>query len=418
MLKGKVKINPDTIAAVLIALTPILEYFKSHIYVYSIGTFIPLLLVPLLLNKRSVFVIRKEKFLIIIFFVIQIFSFLRKFFNGYGFSGLGTMLLCIFSMFFYGVLSLDQKPLLEKVKKIIIAVSILSTLMLILQYISFYILHKYFVFAPIDLYLDSIYDRYYFQVTTGFSGPNFRPCGLFVEPSHLATYSLFGLVCSLFKNTPDKRNIYLSLCITLGIVLSTSGLGIVCSIGLWGLYYFLRILKGQIVTVLPKILSLLVTAIVILISLYQTSTFRPIIKSYFDAYIYAQKGMGDKVKQPLTGRTGTYEDFLSLSMEEKIWGIGYDVKTGYLTTFNMALYNMGIIGICSYYFMLYGLMHKKDDFTQGLCILLMVLSFIISIDSSGYIAFYLFLINGEEHLKICKKHKLNMNDADTRCLEY
>lgn len=402
MFKGKIKIKSDTVAAVLIALTPILEYFKSPIYVYSIGTFVPLLLVPLLLNKKSVFFIRKEKFLILLFAAIQIFSFISKLFHGYGFSGLGTMLFCIASMIFYGMLSLDQKPLLEKVKTIIIAVSIINTIMLILQYISFYILHRYFVFAPINLYLDGIYEKYYFQVTTGFSGPNFRPCGLFVEPSHLATYSLFGLACSLFRKTTGRRNIYLSLCITLGIVLSTSGLGIVCSIGLWGLYYLLEIINGHVIKILPKILMLLTASVVILTLLFQTTTFRPIIQSYFDAYIYAKKGMGDKVKQPLTGRTGNYEDFFSLPTEEKLWGMGYQVKSGYLTTFNDVLYNMGIIGICIYYMIFCSLLNKKDSFTKAICVLMMVLSFIISIDSCGYIAFYFFLINGG-NLKICKK---------------
>lgn len=144
------------------------------------------------------------------------------------------------SYYFIIVALLSKKYLkLDEFRSLLQLYCIVNVLFLLTQYVSYYIwgtaLHGFI--RGIPLY-DSSYETLdYSKIYHAF----LRPSGLFLEPAHCARFLLIGLCCSFFK--PRKK--ITPIIISFGVILTTSGQGLLILVGIWGLYILNILFKSK-----------------------------------------------------------------------------------------------------------------------------------------------------------------------------
>lgn len=132
---------------------------------------------------------------------------------------------------------IDVKRLLQYCTKIAVA----ATALLLLQYVFFYLLHTHLQLVPDGLLLDSA-EQWVQLVRTGLVGVSgkstgfYRPSAIFLEPSHFALFCIPVVLINLLHLHADRRSVKTAAFVSLGILLSTSGMGIVAVVLIWGLY--------------------------------------------------------------------------------------------------------------------------------------------------------------------------------------
>ncbi|MCL2336758.1 MAG: hypothetical protein FWC60_04995, partial [Firmicutes bacterium] len=126
--------------------------------------------------------------------------------------------------------------------KIIETVSIIATVAVLLQFILHYTAgmtsQTLFIHDLVNSYLQRKIDR-------GWSSSFFRPSAFFSEPSYFAQYSIIGVNSLLFLKSESKANLIKAIFITIGILITTSGIGIVLSTLVWLLWYSVREVKKK-----------------------------------------------------------------------------------------------------------------------------------------------------------------------------
>jgi len=126
-------------------------------------------------------------------------------------------------------------------KKVVIFLSFFATTYIIIQYVFYYgfgkILHGYLSFIPVyvDEYTQIDYQSFYNVM--------FRPTSFFLEPAHCARYLILGLIISLFDSILKYRK--LSIYFSLGLILTTSGQGLIGLFLVWVIYFIYVFFKEQ-----------------------------------------------------------------------------------------------------------------------------------------------------------------------------
>lgn len=261
----------DKLCAFLLAVAPILQHYVG---VYENAGFTALLVVFPIVTLRFAFKFNaggiNSKCLGAIFplLVFEIYTALA---HGFVFNRLlyVVFMVWIFFCMAYGCVNVGY------FLKYTAVIAGLGTIVLVIQYISYYLFHHHIQFVPTNLFLEES-SRWVIRSIEGVTvaGSMYRPSGIFLEPSHVFLYG-FPILC-LCLLLPDmtawrKR---MAVLITAGIVLSTSGMGIAVAIGLWGLYLTMyRNKRGDIKFRLSTLLSdrtmlILVVIVVVLIAAY------------------------------------------------------------------------------------------------------------------------------------------------------
>ncbi len=120
-------------------------------------------------------------------------------------------------------------------------VSVVAAILLVAQYFCYYILGFHLQLAPTSLFLSSS-SPWTLAVQTGVHGLNgvrsgfYRPCAFFMEPSHLFLYTFPTLGSMLFSPGMNRWRMRCAIWITIGIMLSTSGMGVLSAGALWAVY--------------------------------------------------------------------------------------------------------------------------------------------------------------------------------------
>lgn len=173
-------------------------------------------------------------------------------------------------------------------------------------------------------------------------GGLFRPSAFFIEPAHYSQYCLIGLTVSLANNEEllNKKAIIISI----GIILTTSGLGIVTTFAIWMVKLVING-KGLTRSTIIYLCVGLLILILAFIALFAVSN------SFRMAVARITTGSVDH-KSALEGRLGTWILLKDLNAEELLFGMGYGniptygVKriTYYMTGIIELLYCQGILG--------------------------------------------------------------------------
>jgi len=267
---------------------------------------------------------------------------------------------------------------INKARKIIENISIIASIIVILQYVLHYT-------SGLTLPTVCVYDwlndymKYSIQNKdmTGF----FRPSAFFAEPAHFAYYSVIGIVSILF--TESKVNIKKAVFITLGILLTTSGIGIIFSSIIW----FVWLLKGSPKnrTSFLKIFGGLTSGLLTYYLLMQFNFFSNAIQRIFgevDGY------------NAISGRLFWWDTYFSrLSTHDWIFGLGYSALPGvYFTGFMEIVYASGIIGLILLSMAIMNCIRHTKGFHLFLCIIFFGLLFSSDLTSFFYMIFWFSLI--------------------------
>lgn len=335
------KINLKKLYSIIIALCPLLYNYRafsignSNI---SVGLIIMLCFIPIGIFEN----IKRRNYIpfpIVLFFLYFI---VNCRFNAY---------YILFSILVITTWMMTKTPLINYliVYKVIICISILSSICIIIQFIFHFVTGNH---IPMNI-PSLLCNDYTFLVKTGKQiGSNmYRPSAFFLEPSHNSVYVLVALI-ALIRDEIELHANHLReiIIITIGVVLSTSGIGFFCV----GLLLFYRLFFKEKFTI-RKIINIFFVGIICCLCIYfllRIDFIQQIVNRVLGNY---------EGYNAITGRTFAY-DWLIPDMKkyEKIWGVGYlNRPIFYVTGYILHRYCLGLIGVFLFWFMLFHNITKK-----------------------------------------------------------
>lgn len=247
----------DWICAVLLALLPILQHYRGLIWFVANAFFdelvpavllrlatkdtmtisLMLLMAPYLLVRlvRQIRNANWKKALI----VAPLFAFYAyKLFNhGTSISELIQVGLSVFYLLVVALGCVDLKKFLKAAT----IVGCIAGVAMILQYICYYLFGFHLQMVAAKLLLPSA-EKWVAGIRTGrvsvlgTQSAFYRPAAIFLEPSHLFIYCFPLLFINLYKNGKKVFNWVASGLLSVAIVLSTSGMGVMTIFGAWVLF--------------------------------------------------------------------------------------------------------------------------------------------------------------------------------------
>ena len=261
-------------------------------------------------------------------------------------------------------------------RKTLMVVAEFSAALVILQSILYYIFGIPTYLLPKFLLLEdnAYYIKKYFSVLEKES--LFRPCALFLEPAHFTQYSIAGLVASLFWEKGRKKWVKVIL-ISVGCILTTSGMGIAMVIGAYG-WYFLFAEKEKY-TRLPSFVLLFWVGIIAFAILMEVP--------FFHDAVMRVVGHESNGYNAIWGRVLYWDNYVSpLKGLNLAFGKGFQESyTGYVTSAISLIYSYGLFGTLAYLGAVSSFsFYSKDSGTYFLGFLYMALLFISN--SSGFIS--------------------------------
>ena len=217
----------DSVIGLLVALCPILQHYNG--FFLEVSSEILIILFPYVLIKLSA----KQTIVLKSVLPLLLYAVYISIIHGFSvFLFLREILLFVFFLAAYNN-AFNVSCMISAARSI----SLLAAVCIIAQYFSYYILGNHLQLVPTNMLVDSASQWIALAKTghisvTGSWMALYRPSAFFLEPSHLAIYTLPVLIFELL----GKRNRYTSLILTVSIFLSTSGIGIVGSVVLWIIY--------------------------------------------------------------------------------------------------------------------------------------------------------------------------------------
>lgn len=289
--------------------------------------------------------------------------------------------------------------------KIATIVAATATILLIFQYVCFYILGFHLQLVSTSLFLPES-DRWILSAKTGIGISGFyRPSAFFLEPSHMFIY-LLPILCILLL-APDMKSwrIKMALFITLGLFLSTSGMGICVSTGLWMLYggfYRGKDNKSRITKLFtPMNIFFVMTVPFILMILYYNVTF-------FNQSINRILGIDITGSDAISGRVRLAYSLVGTLTASELWfgmtGSASDIDFN-LSGFFATIYKFGITGILlSYLFYINSLFKLKAQYFWLSFIIILISFFTAHTHGTFYMLYYVVILFEGYHEVIKKKY--------------
>lgn len=301
------------------------------------------------------------------------------------------------------------------------AVSVLAAILLVVQYFCYYVLGFHLQLAPTSLFLPSS-SGWVLGVQTGLHGLRgikngfYRPCAFFMEPSHLFLYTFPTLCAVLFSPGKTRWRIRCSLLITLGILLSTSGMGILAAAALWAVYIALYHSKNNEKNVarLKNLLSaknliILLAAMALAVILYfNVPVFTQTVNRFL---VRGSTGQSTAV----AGRTRLAQMLVSsMSGKSLLIGVAENLDE---VNFNMpgffaTLYKYGVIGVVLSYWYYAQYLFRTKDAGFWMSILILVVSF-FSAHTHGtfYMMYYILVLVNAHYMSVRGKSIENRGET-------
>ena len=399
----------DKLCVFFLAISPILQHYRGPVATAGITVlifFLPFLFLKLLFMLRT-FRIKyiNIKYMaaiipLIVFYLYKVFS--------HGTNFLEFAHAAVMIIYFIAIASgcINVKYFI----KIALAVAASASMFLVLQYFCFYILGFHLQLVPTSLFLPES-EQWILGAKTALGGitgrpSNFyRPSSFFLEPSHMFIYSI-PLLCILLL-APEMKpwRLKMALLITLGLFLSTSGMGISVSTGVWMLYggfYRGRDNKYRITNLFkPSNIALVVTISFFLAILYSNfSFFNNSINRILGIDITGTNAISGRVRdayalsQTLTGSV------LWFGLTDSISDIEFNLS-GFFAT----LIKYGIVGaLLSYLFYVKSLFKLKEQYFWLSIITILISFFTAHTHGTFYMLYYVVILMDGYYVVIKKKN--------------
>lgn len=367
----------------LIISFPILQQYKSPIAGIPLADFIAIAYIPsLLINFR----LKKTNIWLpfIFCFLLILYAFLFIFIdsNSNYQVNLSNLLIGIVRLSFHFILIILGVNSLFNISfaiRIFKYIGIFATLYLCIQFAAYYLFGK--ILPWIIPFLNVYQDGYGSIDFTNFFNDFYRPYSFFLEPGFYVQFILPLLVIMLLN---DKYyDMFTSVFISIGIILSTSGQGLMILPLIWGFFIFNRYRKN--------IWKFSVGTFLCLIFLYIFKD-NSIISRSFDRLFGGENASSHlRIFQPL-------QMFSGLPTFNQIMGIGYNniatvFGATYLNSFGFLLISVGVVGSTLYFLYIITLFFRLKLLASKLILIIFViLLFVSGIVTSGSTVFYFSIL--------------------------
>ena len=124
----------------------------------------------------------------------------------------------------------------------LVVFSVMATVFLVFQYIAFYVTGNVVLgrIPGLQIYVES-YSEIDYETIYSYA---FRPCSFFLEPASFVQYTVVALCALLFTDTFGKSaRVVLSIVITAGAIMTTSGQGVLYLAMVYAVWLFLALKK-------------------------------------------------------------------------------------------------------------------------------------------------------------------------------
>lgn len=334
----------DRVAASLMALCPLLQHYKAP--VFNAALTVMVLLVPYLLLRMSS---RLKDFKLAELrpvWALVAYMVFRVVDHGTSVTELGQS--AVLAIFFVAAAMgcIDIKWMCKTALYVACAASVV----LLIQYVGFYMFGYHIQVIPVSLLLDTA-DQWVLGAQTGLVGVTgvirtngfYRTSSIFLEPSHVYIYMFPHLLVVLFGKKHNRRELLLAILISLGMVLSTSGMGIAVVCAAWAMYFALfneKLGKFTMKNILrrhTKIVLLCAFVGFVLVMIFVAPVRKAVTRIFFST---GSSAIGGRVAKALAG-------LQELSIKQWILGVA---DTTHGTSHNMpgmiaAIYRHGLIGM-------------------------------------------------------------------------
>lgn len=385
------KFDPFAILlALLVALGPILQHYKAAFW--DMGSDLYILLMPvvviMLLSKKTLTV--SSKILPLVFLGLWI-----GLSHGLSLNVFGRELLLILLYVAFDSEVID----IELVIRSAVVIAEAAAVLIFIQYICYYIGGFHLQLVPTSL-LKSNASQWILLAQTGRISVTgslmsfYRPSAFFLEPSHLAIFCIPLLIYLLTSHEVTKKDRLSAMIISAGIVLSTSGIGIVSCIGIWCVYLLLynstrdRNSKSVLRKFFkPRNIVVIILIIVTVVLLFCTVPF--FRKSIMRIFVSEAGGNNAMQARNATGARIVKQ----LSGKQLLLGVGLANK-GNIAEWNVAgfyymYYIYGIVGVVLSMWFYVSTIAKKIEISAWASMFIIVLSF-FSVHT--YAVFYRFYL--------------------------
>ncbi len=388
----------DKLVAFLFAISPILNNYQGP--VVSAGITVLILMFPYEVIKllRAELIPSKAVGLVLPLYLFWMFKVVD---HGTTVTELGQVMVYMVLVLVFATGCIDPKLLLRYATM----VACFASMCIIVQYFTYYILKFHLTLVPTNLLLEGSSQWIQLAKTgrisvTGRTMAFYRPSSFFLEPSHMFVYLSAPLYCAVLSGN-FKKDKFKALLLTVGTVLSTSGMGLMATAIVWGLFFvkngvnsrkfsFKNLIRRETVI----ILLLGIGAVVV--CFFEVEFFRRSLLRIFSS--------GDDYSNAIEGRLGSASILLSqFSFKELLVGISdhYSEVDFHMTAFNATMYKYGIIGTAlSYVFYLRCLIDLKDQYFWLAVLLIGVSFFNPHTHGTVYMLYFVtILLNGykEQH---------------------
>lgn len=281
----------------------------------------------------------------------------------------------------------EKKVLLN----IVVFISLLSTAWVFIQQIM------YSVFSvPLPGYITcfpTFHSEHTFEETVAFLkiSQRYRPSGIFLESSHHAEYAILGLIV-LLMHYKNKKAFTGALFITVGLIVSTSTLGMVLAAIVWIIWFFkiAPISSSSKLVIGVLFIGALICLIPLALSIEQVSEALYKLNRYF--------GSGS-VGFFSGARMESYAAVFSLDIIYQFFGEGFGMMPNgepYMTSAAYIWYGLGLIGLLyTLAFIVILLIGTKQPYAKTIAFVTLVCFFVTELFVSFWIVLYLFLIIGD-----------------------
>lgn len=287
------------------------------------------------------------------------------------------------------------------------AVAATASVLVVIQTASYYLLHYHIQLAPTSLFIPEA-SAWILQAKTGIIGVTqrvgklYRPSAFFMEPSHMFLYTFPHLCLMLLSPNINRARIRWAILFSIGIVLCTSGMGVVVTAGMWGLHYAMssgrknqlrirNMLKPRNFIPVLFFLTALIGAF-IAVPVVRQSVLRFLDMSESGA-IAGRTRLATNLLRSLRGKR------LLLGVTNTVEGIEFNMS-GFAAT----LYKFGVVGvILGFWTYVYGVLRLKNAWFWISLIVVAVSFFSAQTHGTFYMIYYVFFImEGWDHARLDK----------------
>lgn len=394
----------DKCCAFFLALAPVLQHYRG--IVEDAGITVLVLFFPWILLRlvfRSIYGQNLKISDVSIIFGLILFIVYRTFIHGVSIFNLIYNLM----MIIYYVCAVTGNINIKYYIKYAGMIASLASYLIIIQYICYYILGFHLQLVPTSLLLPEA-EQWILGAKTGLAGITgrigslYRPSAFFLEPSHMFLYLFPHIFIVLFSRNINKAKIKMAVLFSVGLLFTTSGMGIVTLAGAWGAYFAMtsgKTNKFNIKNILkPRNFILVLLGCIGIVVMFITVPFvRSSIMRFLDrseaGAISGRTRLANNLISSLQGKN------MILGVTNTLEGIEFNMS-GFAATF----YKFGVIGIIlSYSVYIIGIIKLRRQYFWISLMIVLVSFFSAQTHGTFYMMYYVFiLLEGYYSLKYKK----------------